>query len=185
MSILAQLMCIRCVSEFRDRELGDAALTAIVQAASWTPSAADAQPWEIVAVRDQDRKEAMVPCLLDSLLRPAAGGDERRHWLVKAPAVLVVCLDHTRAKARFGEIGETQFGMQDTGAAVQNMRLAALEQGVKSCLIREFDQPRMAELLNLPSHVQPLTLIAMGYSQVEPIPKPGLPLDDFFHRETW
>jgi nitroreductase len=90
-----------------------------------------------------------------------------------------------RAKARYGEIGERVFGIQDTGAAVQNMRLAALEHGVKSCLLREFDHDAMARQLELPRHVEPLILIAMGYSQAEPIPKPCLPLGDYLHLEKW
>ena len=86
---------------------------------------------------------------------------------------------------RFGEVGERLFGIQDTGAAIQVMRLAALEQGVKSCLIREFDRSQVAELLNLPGHVQPLVLLALGYSSVEPAPRPRLPLEDYLHHETW
>ncbi len=185
MAILAQLKRIRCVSEFDDRDVDDTVLTAIVDAASWTPSAADVQPWEIVAVRDRKRKMALVGTMLDSHLRPGVGGDKRRHWLAESPVVLVVCMDHTRAKVRFGEIGEALFGIQDTGAAIQNMRLVALEHEVKSCLIREFDHQQMSELLGLPRHVRPLILIALGYSPVEPRQKPGLPLEDYFHRETW
>ena len=185
MSIVDQFKRVRCVSEFEDRPVGDALLATVIEAVSWTPSAADVQPWEIVAVRDPERKSALVGALLDSLLRPGIGGDERRHWLVDAPLVLVVCLDRTRAKARYGEIGAAVFGLQDTGAAIQNLRLAALEHGLKSCLIREFDADRLSELLLLPRHVQPLTLVALGFSPVEPPLKRGLPLEDILHHETW
>jgi nitroreductase len=185
MTILDQLQRVRCVSEYKDRIIDDELLAAIVEAASWAPSAADSQPWEIVAVRDPGRKAALVQTLLDSLMRPDTGGEERRHWLVEAPLVLIVCLDHTRAKARYGEIGEKLFGIQDTGAAIQNMRLTALEHGVKSCLIREFDHVAMAKLLDLPRHVEPLTILTMGHSQVEPGEKPRLRLEDYLHHEKW
>jgi nitroreductase len=185
MSIIDQLKQITCVSEFEDRPLEDDLLATIVEGASWTPSAADVQPWEIVAVRDPERKVAVVETLLDSHLRPRHGGEARRSWLAQAPAILVVCLDHTRAKARVGELGEKRFGIQDTGAAIQNLRLVALEHGVKSCLVREFDSQQMAELLGLPRHVEPLILIALGHSSLAPTRKPGLRLQDYFHRETW
>jgi nitroreductase len=185
MSIREQLRRVRCVNEYDEREIDDSLLDTIVEAASWAPSAADSQPWEIIAIRDPERKAAIVETLLDSLLRQGTGGQQRRHWLSRAPLVLAVCLDHMRAKARFGEIGERLFGIQDTGAAVQNMRLAALEQGVKSCLVREFDHAAMARLLELPRHVEPLILIAMGFSAAEPGDKPRLPLDDFRHYEKW
>lgn len=185
MTILDQMKRIRCVSEFKDRAVDEAVLISIAEAASWTPSAADLQPWEIVAIRDVERKKALVGTLLDSHMRPGSGGELRRHWLADSPIVLVVCMDHTRAKVRLGKIGESLFGIQDIGAAIQNMRLVALEHGVKSCLLREFDQQRVSELLGLPNHVRPLTLIAMGYSQVEPPQKTGLPLSDYLHREMW
>lgn len=185
MSILDQLRRITCVSEFEDQEIDDALLSRIVEGASWAPSAAEAQPWEIIAVRDPQRKREIVGILLDSHLRPRFGGDERRDWLSESPAVLVVCLDRMRAKARYGEIGEVLFGIQDTGAAIQNMRLVALELGVKSCLIREFDHRQMARLLALPKHVEPLIMVALGYSQVRAERKPGLPLEDNLHQEQW
>jgi nitroreductase len=185
MAIIDQLKQITCISEFEDRPLEDDVLTAIVEGASWTPSAADVQPWEIVAIRDPERKEAMVQTLLDSHLRPRHGGEDRRSWLADSPAILVVCLDHTRAKARYGKIGEKVFGVQDTGAAIQNLRLVALEHGVKSCLMREFDHQQMGELLQLPGHVEALMLIALGYSQLQASRRPGLRLEDYFHLESW
>lgn len=185
MSIIEQLKQICCISEFEDRDIDEALLATIVEGASWTPSAADAQPWEIIAIRESERKVAIVRALLDSHLRPRHGGDERRDWLAQAPVVLVVCLDHTRAKVRFGEIGEKLFGVQDTGAAIQNLRLVALEQGVKSCLIREFDRQQVAELLALPHHVRPLIMIALGFSPIEAKRRPGLPLEDILHHEQW
>lgn len=185
MSVLDRLKKVRCVSEFVEQELDDAVLSAIVEAASWAPSAADAQPWEIIAVRDSRQKTAILETLLDSHLRPNVGGRGRRAWLAQAPLLLVVCLDHLRAKARFGEIGEELFGLQDTGAAIQNMRLVALEYGVKSCLIREFDHQQMAKLLALPEHIRPLIMIVMGHSEVEPGSRPRLPLEDYLHHEMW
>jgi nitroreductase len=185
MSIVDQLKRIGCVSEFTNRDVDGADLAVIVQAAGWAPSAANAQPWELVAVRDEERKVGIVRTLLDSHLRPRMGGDERRDWLAQAPVVLVVCLDRLRAKVRYGEIGDQLFGIQDTGAAIQNMRLVALELGIKSCLVREFDRQQLAHLLALPKHVQPLMLIALGHSEEEPAPRPVLPLEDYYHQEQW
>ena len=185
MAIIDQLKRIGCISEYDERDIDDAELAVIVGAASRAPSAANAQPWEIVAVRAQERKVKLVRTLLDSHLRPRLGGDERRDWLAQAPVVLVVCLDHLRAKARYGEVGEHLFGLQDTGAAIQNMRLVAVELGIKSCLVREFDHQQLAKLLELPGHVEPLIMIALGYSSAEAAQLPLLPLEDFFHQERW
>jgi nitroreductase len=183
--VVVLLARIGCVSEFDGRPIADDVAAAIVAAASCAPSAGNAQPWEIVAIRSPEQKARVGAALLDSLLRPQAGGAGRRSWVSDAPLLLVVCLDQTRAKARIGDIGKDLFGIQDTGAALQNMRLTALTYGVKSCLVREFDAERVAEVLELPRHVRPLILLALGYSEHEPKPLPRLPLTDYLHHERW
>ncbi len=183
--IAEQLQRVGCVSEYDERPIEDEVVAAIGRAAAWAPSAANIQPWEIVAIRSEEVKAQIGECLLDSHLRPNVGGDARRSWVCTAPLLLVVCLDRTRAKTRYGDIGAELFGIQDTGAAIQNMRLVALGLGIKSCLVREFDRDKLAAMLGLPSHVGPLIMIAMGYSGFEARPLPRLPLSDYLHQERW
>jgi nitroreductase len=185
MSLMKWLKRVCYVSDFENMDINDDLLTTIVSAAMPAPSTADAQPWEIIAVRSKAQKQGIANAMLDSHLRPHTGGEKRRHWLVEAPLVLVVCLDHIRAKVRLGERGEKVFGIQDTGFAIQNIRLVALENGVKSCLLREFDPIPVAQLLELPRHVEPLILIAMGFSSVEPEELTHLELEDYLHYEKW
>lgn len=185
MTMLELLKRLRCVSQFDARDLEPEVLERVLLAASWTPSAADVQPWEFIVIQDDEQKQALCETLLDSLLRARVGGAERRSWISDAPVILVLCMDRIRAKARYGEIGEKLFGPQDTGAALQNLRLVALEIGIKSCVVREFDQEQISELLALPDHICPLTLVALGYSDVEPSQKTGLPMEDYVHWETW
>ena len=51
--------------------------------------------------------------------------------------------------------------------------------------MREFDGEQMTALLDLPRHVRPLIMIALGYSAAEAKPLPRLPLQDYVHHETW
>jgi nitroreductase len=185
MSLMDWLNRVCYVSDFENKEITDDLLNVIVSAAMPAPSTADVQPWEMIALRSKEQKEGVANAMLDSHLRPNTGGEKRRHWLVEAPLVLVICLDHIRAKVRFGERGEKVFGIQDTGFAIQNIRLVALENGVKSCLLREFDTQQVAQLLELPRHVEPLILIAMGFSSIEPKLRPHLELEDYLHHEKW
>lgn len=185
MALMDWLKQVCYVSDFNPQDIPDDLVKTIVSAAMPAPSTADVQPWEIVAVRSAEQKAGIARAMLDSHLRPNTGGEQRRHWLAEAPLILVVCLDHTRAKVRFGERGEKVFGIQDTGFAIQNMRLVAVENGVKSCLLREFDPQAVAGLLELPGHVEPLVLIAMGFSSVTPKERPHLELEDYLHVEKW
>jgi nitroreductase len=185
MPLMDWLNQVRYVSDFDDREISDGLLETVARAAMPAPSTADVQPWEVVAVRSEGQKQGIASAMLDSHLRADTEGGQRRHWVAEVPLILVVCLDHTRAKVRFGERGEKVFGIQDTGFAIQNMRLVALENGLKSCLLREFDPAAVARTLALPGHVEPLILIALGFSSVEPRERCHLELGDYLHQERW
>jgi nitroreductase len=65
------------------------------------------------------------------------------------------------------------------------MRLLAQTLGIQSCLVREFDSEQMTALLDLPRHVRPLIMIALGYSAAEAKPLPRLPIQDYVHHESW
>jgi nitroreductase len=185
MPLMDWLKRVVYVSDFENKEISDELLDTIASAAMPAPSTADVQPWELIAVRSGTQKQCIASAMLDSHLRPNTGGEKRRHWLVEAPLILVVCLDHIRAKVRFGERGEKIFGIQDTGFAIQNIRLVALEHGVKSCLLREFDAQQIAQILELPQHIEPLILIPMGFSALEPREITHLELEDYLHHEKW
>jgi nitroreductase len=185
MPLMDWLTRVCYVSDFENQAIADDLLNTIVSAAMPAPSTADVQPWEIIAIRSKEQKLGIADAMLDSHLRPNTGGEKRRHWLAEAPLILVVCLDHIRAKVRFGERGEKVFGIQDTGFAIQNIRLVALENGVQSCLLREFDPGPVARLLELPRHVEPLILIAMGFSSSKPRALTHLELEDYLHNEKW
>lgn len=185
MSMMDWLKQVCHVSDFENIDISDDLLNTLVSAAMPAPSNAEVQPWEIIALRSKEQKQGLASTMLDSHLRQHTGGEQRRHWLIEAPLVLVVCLDHMRAKVRFGERGEKIFGIQDTGFAIQNIRLVALEHGVQSCLLREFDPVPVARLLELPRHVEPLILIAMGFSSIKPKEQTHLELEDYLHYERW
>ena len=108
----------------------------------------------------------------------------RPDWFIKAPLILVICVDSRRAKVRFGERG-MEFALMDIGAAIMNLLLGAWKHGVKSCGIREFDQEKVQTILELPKNVKPTMLITLGYSNQEKAQGPTLELEDFVHKETW
>ena len=185
MPLMEWLKKVCYVSDFENLAISDELLGRIVSAAMPAPSTADAQPWEMIAIRSAAQKQGLAQAMLDSHLRPYANQESRRHWVADVPLLIVVCLDHTRAKVRLGERGEKVFGIQDSGFAIQNIRLVALEYGVKSCLLREFDPIAVSQLLELPRHVEPLILVAMGFSNVEPQELTHLELEDYLHYEKW
>lgn len=156
----------RSVREFvPDRPLGEGELGELLEAATWAPSAGNAQPWRFIVVRDRALREA---------LALAAGGQE---FVSQAPVVIVVCADLARARQAYGERGVSLYCLQDTAAAIQNIHLTAVSLGLGTCWVGAFDEGAVAELLRLVRDLRPVALIPVGYPAraARPRPRRSLP----------
>lgn len=184
-----------------DATLDDEALEAIVRDATLAPSSYNLQPWEFVAVRDDDR--------LDEVVDLAYG---QEHVREAGAAVLVV--GHTEAKTadrvfdewveagRMDEASAEQtkaqsvemyederfgrdYAIRNASLAAQNFLLSAHARGLKATPMIGFDQEGMAEYLGLPDDEIPVMLIAVGPSGgEEPERLPRRPVEEVLHRES-
>jgi len=86
-----------------------------------------------------------------------------------AAAAILVCADLSR-----DEILEEGWWIQDCSAAMENMLLEATEQGIGSLWLGVYPRQErmdfMKDLCNLPDHVQPLGLMALGMAKREKDP---------------
>ena len=80
----------------------------LLDAARWTPSAGNVQPWAFVVVSSQQVKQ--------NLSLTTFGQKD----IEEAPLVIMVCADEKRALQSYGE-GGNRFCLQDTAAATQNI----------------------------------------------------------------
>jgi nitroreductase len=84
--------------------------------------------------------------------------------LKDTPAAVLVCGDQNVPKFK-------DFWIQDCSAASQNMLLAAHDLGLGAVWIGVYPAEKMVRevrnLLNIPEHVAPFSIIAMGYPAEE------------------
>ena len=78
-------------------------------------------------------------------------------------------------------LGETYLAPVDCAMAVQNMLLAAYALGLGSCPIKSFSQIAVKEILEIPDHLEPELLVAIGYPAANPSPPPKRPLSEIVH----
>ncbi|MGE5483727.1 MAG: nitroreductase family protein [Ignavibacteriales bacterium] len=175
----------------------EAALEGVLEAVRLAPSTANLQPWEIVVLRGQDGKERLVEATLDPFFRDDPS--LRPAWLKNAPVVLVFCADVKRVKARFGGERALAIASRDVAAAVLVFRLAALEAGLRTGVVIEFDPAGVRKALGIPAGVEPLWIVAAGYGRggaegggetgaevdADVDYRPCLPLGEILHMERW
>lgn len=172
-------------SRFEARRIESQDLQELLEAVGLAPSNANCQPWELVVTEASDMKATMAEALLDVQFRPGHFSASEVQWFTDAPLVLTLAIDRLRAKAKAGAIGADRFALVDIGCACTCLLLRAAQLGMGATIVREFDRTRIATVLGLPSHVDPVLLLVLGYSAEAPRERPRLRVDEYVHLESW
>jgi nitroreductase len=129
-------------------ELGDAQLTALLEAARWAPSANNSQPWRFAVTH---RGTPAFTAVQDAL----APGNQL--WAHAASALVVVA-----AETAGPDGAPRPWAVYDTGQAVAHLTVQAQHEGLDLHQLGGFDRDRVAALLGLPEAVVPLVVLTVG-----------------------
>jgi nitroreductase len=167
------LLSLRAVRHFTAQAVPDEVLERVLQAARWTGSAKNTQPWQFVVVRKRQTLQELAAC-----------GRYASHL---AGAALGIVLATPPGYALF-----------DAGRVTQNMMLAAWADGVGSCIASFQDEAQARALLGIPAAFQAHTALSFGYPlpdaprTIEGLPEAEVlasigrrPLDEMVHWEEW
>ena len=160
----------RSVRSFTRDPIPERLVRQVLEATVASASAGNVQPWGLVVVQGQRRVKAL------RALAPGIIGEPT--------AVVTIVLDGKRAGSMGGELG-AQLAWMDVGLATQNLLLAAHSLGLGACPIGSFYDQGVVMLLDLPPHVQPVLLMALGYPQVTPPTRGRRPLGEVWFAERW
>jgi len=146
----------RTIRRFKPDAVPRELLERLADAGRLAPSAANMQPLEFVVVDGTGPKAEIFPCLKwAAYIAPA--GDPRPG---EEPAAYVVTLVNSRIREKMFEY--------DVGAAMENMTLAALAEGVGSCWMLSIDRDRIRGILGIPEHFRIDSVLALGYPAEDP-----------------
>ena len=146
----------RTIRRFKPAPVPRDLLERLVNAARLAPSAANVQPLEFVIVDEAGIKAEVFPALKwAAYIAPA--GDPRPG---EEPAAYVVTLVNSKLREKMFEY--------DVGAAMENMILAALAEGVGSCWLLSIDRDKLRAVLGVPGEYRIDSVLALGYPAEEP-----------------
>ena len=133
-----------------DREVSSEDVDSLFEAARWTMSSYNAQPWRyIVAHRGQERWRKIYECLVEG----------NQPWAVNA-AVLALGLTRTT----FAYNGKPNVAAEhDLGAASAMLTVEATARGLAVHQMIGIEPEKVLETFDLPEDVKPLTALAIGY----------------------
>lgn len=133
---------------YSDKAVSRDRLAAVIQAARMAPSACNRQPWMFVVADRPELCREIVRCY-------------DRPWMKNVPAFIIACGNHDEAWRRAGD-GKDHTDI-DVAIAIEHLCLAATTLGLGTCWVCNFDVEQLRETLDIPSHIEPIALIPIGY----------------------
>ena len=147
----------RTIRRFKQQAIDAAILERIVDAGRLAPSGANCQPVEFVLVTEpQLCQQVFTTTSWAGRVTPRRTpkpGQEPMAWVV-------VLLNSERGPVA---------AKADAAAAIENMLLAALEEGIGSCWIGSVERKKVAKLLSIPGHCEIDSVVAFGYPDESPV----------------
>lgn len=144
-------------------ELGDADLAQLLEAARWSPSAGNSQPWAFLVAR---RGDAAHEVLVGTLSRG------NRSWVPQASVVLVSL--HRIGDDEDPALTFSDYAAYDLGQAVAHLSVQAQAMGLAVHQFAGFDHDAVAEVFDVPPAWKVTTGIAIGLhahpDDIEPDP---------------
>ena len=171
MNSLEAILSRRSIRHYQDKPIADEIIEQLIRLAMSAPSAHNEKPWHFVVITDRS--------ILDAIpeIHPYA------KMLLEAPAAVCVCGDH-----QLENDNSADYWVQDCAAATMNILTGATALELGSCWLgihpRTQRKEALAKMLNLPDHVEPFCLIALGYSAEQKSPNDSYH-PQRIHRDKW
>lgn len=145
----------RSVRSYTGEEVSEEHLNVILEAACCAPSAGNLQAYEVVVVRDPERRKLL------------AKASYNQDFMVEASVHLVFLAVPSRSAARYGKRGEALYSLQDATIAATFAMLVAHALGYGTCWIGAFDDSRVAKVVEAPEDRRPVAIIVVGKTRRE------------------
>jgi len=127
---------------YESKAVPEDALLRVLEAATWAPSANNLQPWSFVVAKTEEQREKFYSFILEGNLA----------WCKQAPVLILLAANTESAVASF-----------DSGTAWGYLALQAKHEGLITRAMGGFEREKAKEVLNLPAHLEPQVVIALGY----------------------
>jgi nitroreductase len=133
----------------------------LLEAARLAPSACNAQPWKFIIVDNQALKLKIADCTSSKILG-------MNHFTKQAPIHIVIVEEKANFTSSAGSlIKGKHFPLMDIGIAAEHICLQAEAEGLGSCMMGWFDEPKVKKLLHIPKSKKVPLIIAIGYPAKE------------------
>jgi nitroreductase len=146
-------------------------LDRILEAVRIAPSAANLQPVHFIVVKD-----------------PAIRGRMKEAydtpWFSSAPVIIAGCVNRAKAWKRSDGFSTPDV---DLAIAFDHLTLAAANEGLGTCWVCNFNEPKAREILGIPDGIRLIAMTPLGFPDTNVPLRPFVrkELKDILHRDKW
>lgn len=174
----------KTIRKYQQKDVDNQLITELLDAAFRASTTGNMQLYSVVITRDEKQKERLSPTHFN------------QPTFKNAPVSLTFCADYNRfnkwCEQRKAQPGYDNFlsfltAAIDTLLVAQTFCVAAESKGLGICYLgtTTYNAEKIAEILELPKHVVPITTITLGYPDENPNQPDRLNVQDLIHSETY
>ena len=160
------------VRSYERDPLSEEEIEYILTCVATAPSAGNLESWDVIIVTDEEVRAALSQAAFDQL------------HVGQVAAVFVVCANYVRSMSRYGERG-ILYGLEDAVIACTYMMLAAHAKKLQTCWTGAFDDDEVRGILDLPQHIRPIALLAVGKGHPPAVLTGRMAPGEHVHRDVW
>lgn len=167
---MKEIFTRRSIRKYKDQQVDDAHIQQMLRAAMYAPSAGNEKPWHFIILKDRSK------------LNKITEFHPHTQMLKEAPLAIIACADISDVKY------DGAFWIQDMAASIQNLLLQGEAVGLGTCWCGVYPKEEfvsnVSKLANLPEHIIPVAVIAVGHpAEVREVKERYN--TDRIHNETW
>jgi nitroreductase len=158
---------------FTDQDIREGDLMVLFEAARWAASSFNEQPWSFIygSRNNPETYEKLLSCL----------SENNKRWASQAPVLIL-----TMSKTYFDkDLSKNKHAIHDLGLAMGNFSYQATKLGISLHQMAGFNGQRARELFNLPEGHEPVTMVAIGYSDEQKPDRSRKPIEEFVFNKAF
>ncbi len=193
--VICSRSSVRC---FKDVKVSRDVVIEMLNIVRFAPSSKNAQPWRIIVVENEDIKKRIADASYGqewiasaSMILVFLGDMEAylREDLFSAFQTLVdLGIVNLRGNDLINYISKCSDGevklarllncILNVAVIIDHLTLLAVDYGLATCWVRKFNASKVRSILNIPDKYVIVALLPLGYSEVKPLSKNRLSVDD-------
>jgi nitroreductase len=190
----------RSIRRFKNELVPDSLLRELLNAGRLAPSGLNVQPWRYILVKSEEYRKKIAQAIFS------------KH-AANAPALIICCADiraFSTLPVRINELNEagafsdtprensnyddllnitidhdvlrTNLAL-NTAISIDHILLKATDLGLGSCWLGAFDESKIKEMAGLDEYYNVIAIVAVGYPDQAPPPRPRLSVEEILIRE--